>query len=154
MKKKWFQRAWLNPIFTHINVCYCAMKYTNRLLKWYNWSNITSGSGEERENVKSLRRRQRRRQRLQTKGKLWSEKLTWDFGPGELKSTCTDLIQLTYDDNLASFVSGTRLLLKWNKATFTKLQYEKDWNNLTPNCLWIPFFYIISLLAYLLAKIR
>ena len=47
----------------------------------WNWP---SGSGEEDENVKSLRRRQQRQQR-RTTDKLWSEKLTWAFGSGELK---------------------------------------------------------------------
>ena len=42
-----------------------------------------SGSGEEDENVKSLRQRQRRQRR--TTDKFWSEKLTWAFGSGELK---------------------------------------------------------------------
>ena len=39
------------------------------------------------ENVKSLRQRQqpRRRQRLTT-DKFWSEKLTWAFGSGDLKT--------------------------------------------------------------------
>ena len=41
-----------------------------------------SGSGEEDENVKSLRRQRRRR----TTDKFWSEKLTWAFGSGELKT--------------------------------------------------------------------
>ena len=44
-----------------------------------------SGSWEEVENVKSLRRRRRQRRR-QTTDKFWSEKLTWAFGSGELKS--------------------------------------------------------------------
>ena len=44
----------------------------------WNWP---SGSGEEEENVKSLRERKRR-----TTDKLWSEKLTSAFGSGELKS--------------------------------------------------------------------
>ena len=54
----------------------------------WNWP---SGSGEEDENVKSLRRlrqqQQRQRQRWQrrTTDKFWSEKLTWAFGSGELK---------------------------------------------------------------------
>ena len=39
-------------------------------------------SGEEKENVKSLKRQQRRR----TTDKLWSEKLIWAFGSGELKT--------------------------------------------------------------------
>ena len=39
---------------------------------------------QEDENVKSLRQQQRRRRR--TTDKFWSEKLTWDFGSGELKT--------------------------------------------------------------------
>ena len=46
----------------------------------FGW-NRPSGSGEEDENVTSLR--QWRRQR--TTDKFWSEKLTWAFGLGELK---------------------------------------------------------------------
>ena len=47
--------------------------------------NWPSGSGEEDENVKSLRQRQRRGQRRRrTTDKFWSEKLTWAFGSGEL----------------------------------------------------------------------
>ena len=53
----------------------------------WNWP---SGSGEEDENVKSLRRRQQRQQR-RTTDKLWSEKLTWAFGSGELKISCFPL---------------------------------------------------------------
>ena len=47
----------------------------------WNWP---SGSREEDENVNSLRRRQRRQRR--TTDKFWSEKLTWAFGSGELKT--------------------------------------------------------------------
>ena len=50
--------------------------------------NRPSSSGEEDEDVKSLRQqRQRRRQqqRQWTTDKFWSEKLTWAFGSGELK---------------------------------------------------------------------
>ena len=43
----------------------------------WNWP---SGSGEEDENVKSLRQRRQRR----TTDKFWSEKLTWAFGSGKL----------------------------------------------------------------------
>ena len=42
-----------------------------------------SGSWEEDENVKSLRRQRQRRQR-RTTDKLWSEKITWAFDPGEI----------------------------------------------------------------------
>ena len=45
----------------------------------WNWS---SGSWEEDENVKSLRRRQRPPRR--TTDQIWSEKLTWAFGWSEL----------------------------------------------------------------------
>ena len=56
----------------------------------WNWP---SGCGEEDENVKNLRQRQRRQlqqQRRRTVDKYWSEKLTWAFGLGELK-TITDI---------------------------------------------------------------
>ena len=50
----------------------------------WNWP---SGSGEEDENVKSLQQRQRQWQRRRrTTDKFWSEKLTWAFGSGELKT--------------------------------------------------------------------
>ena len=45
-----------------------------------------SGSWEEDGNVKSLRRQRQRRQR-RTTDKLWLEKITWAFDPGELKCT-------------------------------------------------------------------
>ena len=48
----------------------------------WNWP---SDSREEEENEKSLRQRRRQRQR-RTTDKLWSEKLTWAFGFGELKT--------------------------------------------------------------------
>ena len=41
-----------------------------------------SGSGEEDENVKSLRKQRRQRKT----DKFWSEKYTWAFGSGELKN--------------------------------------------------------------------
>ena len=53
----------------------------------FDW-NWPSASGEEDENVKSLRQRQQQRQQKQqllTMDKFWSEKLTWAFGSGKLK---------------------------------------------------------------------
>ena len=57
----------------------------------WNWP---SGSGEEDVNVKRLRRQRQQQQRQWqqrrqwgTTDKFWSEKLTWAFGPGELKKT-------------------------------------------------------------------
>ena len=47
----------------------------------FGW-NLPSGSGEEDEIVKSLRQQQQRR----TTDKFWSEKLTWAFCSGELKT--------------------------------------------------------------------
>ena len=49
----------------------------------WNWP---EGSGDEDENVKSLRRRQHQQQpgQRRTTDKLWSEKLTWAFDSGEL----------------------------------------------------------------------
>ena len=49
----------------------------------WNWP---SGSGEEDENLKSLRRQRRQRRRRRTTDKILSEKLTWAFGSGELKT--------------------------------------------------------------------
>ena len=60
----------------------------------WNWP---SGSGEEDENVKSLRRQQQQRQqqRRWTKDKFWSLKFTWAFGSGELKTTEKTIITHT-----------------------------------------------------------
>ena len=55
--------------------------YPRKLCAKFGW-NWPSGSGEEDENVKSLRHR---RQRRRTTDKFWSEKLTWAFGSGKLK---------------------------------------------------------------------
>ena len=61
-------------IWTNLNPNHPRMLCTK--FGW-NWS---SGSGEEKENGKSLRQRGR------TTDKLWSEKLTWAFDSGELKT--------------------------------------------------------------------
>ena len=63
-------------IWTNLNPLHPRM-----LCAKFGW-NWPSGSGEEDENVKSLRQRRRRRR---TTDKFWSEKLTWAFGSGELK---------------------------------------------------------------------
>ena len=63
----------------------------------WNW---LSGSGEEDENVKSLRQRRRQRrqqQRRRTTDKFWSEKLTWAFGSGELKKSSEVQFHLSLD---------------------------------------------------------
>ena len=60
-------------IWTNLNPLYLRM-----LCAKFGW-NWPSGSGEEDENVKSLR------QRRWTTDKYWSEKLTCAFGSGELK---------------------------------------------------------------------
>ena len=64
-----WKRAW--PI-----ICINFNPHHPRMLcaKFWNWP---SGSGEEDENVKSLRKLQRRRRRRRTTDKLWSEKLRW-----------------------------------------------------------------------------
>ena len=74
-------------IWTNLNPLHPRM-----LCAKFGW-NWPSGSGEEDENVKSLRQQwqQQQRQRQQwrqrrTTDKFWSEKLTWAFGSGELKS--------------------------------------------------------------------
>ena len=65
--------------------------YLRMLCAKFGW-NWPSGSGEEDENVKSLRQQQqrrqrpRRRQRRRTADKFWSKKLMRAFGSGELKS--------------------------------------------------------------------
>ena len=66
--------------FTNLNPLHPRMLCAK--FGWY-W---LCGSGEEDENVKSLRRRQLQRQ---TTDKFWSEKLTWAFGSGELNKTHT-----------------------------------------------------------------
>ena len=60
--------------------------HTRMLCAKFGW-NWPSGSGEEDENVKSLRQRQRRQRRTTD---FWSEKLTWAFGTGELKINNND----------------------------------------------------------------
>ena len=68
-------------IWTNLNPLYSRMLCAKFGL------NCPSGSGEEDENVKSLRK-QRRWQRQwwrRTTDKFWSEKLTWALGSGELK---------------------------------------------------------------------
>ena len=64
-------------IWTYLNTLYPRM-----LCAKFGW-NWPSGSGEEDENVKSLRQQQRRRR---TTDKFWPEKLTWAFGSGEPKT--------------------------------------------------------------------
>ena len=53
----------------------------------WNWS---GGSGEEDENVKNLQQQWRQRK----KDKLWSEKITWASGSGELKGITFFLFEL------------------------------------------------------------
>ena len=68
-------------ICTNLNPLYPIMHYAK-----FGW-NWISCSGEDK-NVKKLRQqRQRRPQRRRTTAKVWSEKLTCDFGSGELKTT-------------------------------------------------------------------
>ena len=67
-----FIRTNLNPLYPRM---FCAK---------FDW-NWPSGSGEEDENVKSLRQWRQRQRRRRTTDKFWSEKLTWAFGSGELK---------------------------------------------------------------------
>ena len=68
-----WKKAW-SFIWKNLNPLHPRMLCTK--FGW-NWS---SGSGEEKENGKSLRQRGR------TTDKLWSEKLTWAFDSGELKT--------------------------------------------------------------------
>ena len=64
----------------------------------WNWP---SGSGEEDENVKSLRQQQRRRRT----DKFWSEKLTWAIGSWVKKgNTCTK--QKKYDNTVVAKIWG------------------------------------------------
>ena len=73
-------------LWTNLNPLYRRM-----LCAKFGW-NWLSGSGEEDENVKSLRQRRRqRRQRRRTTDKFWSEEPTWAFGSGELKMKAANL---------------------------------------------------------------
>ena len=63
--------------------------HPRKLCTKFGW-NWPSGSGEEDENVKSIRQQ---RQPRQTMDKLWSEKITWPFISGELK--CSISIKLS-----------------------------------------------------------
>ena len=73
----------------HLNKLYLNLLHQRMLCaKFRNWQ---SGSGEE-ENVKSLWQPQHWRQR-RTTDKLWSEKLTWDFGSSELKKDALPLFE-------------------------------------------------------------
>ena len=64
-----------------------SAKYTACQKTGWNWP---SGSESEDGNVKILRRQQQQqRQRRRTTDKLWSEKLTWATGSGELNKTQT-----------------------------------------------------------------
>ena len=78
-----FMRIYFFFIWINLNPLHPRM-----LCAKFGW-NWPSGSGEEDENVKSLRQRRqqqrRQRQRRRTTDKFWSEKLTWAFGSGELK---------------------------------------------------------------------
>ena len=70
-------------VWTNLNSLYPRM-----LCAKYCW-NWPSGSGEEEENVKSWRQQRlwrQRRQRRRTTDKFWSEKITWAFGSGELRT--------------------------------------------------------------------
>mgnify|MGYP003684358579 CR=1 FL=1 len=67
--------------------------YPRMLCAKFGW-NWPSGSGEEDENVKSLRKRRR------TTDKFWSEKLTWAFGSGELKKDWCDILNFSRKETL------------------------------------------------------
>ena len=77
-------------IWTNLNPLHPRM-----LCAKFGWNWLSGhGSGEEDEYMKSLRQQRQRLQRLQrrqrrqrrTTDKFWSEKLTWAFGSGELKT--------------------------------------------------------------------
>ena len=72
------------PFIWNLNSLYPSMHCAK-----FGW-NWPSGSGEDDENVKSWRQRQRRQRR--TTDKLWSEMLTWAFSSGELKREKDKLI--------------------------------------------------------------
>ena len=71
------ERAW-PYIWTSLNPLHAKV-----LCAKFGW-NWLCRSWDEDENVKSLR--QRRQQRRRTTVKFWSEKLTWAFGSGDLKT--------------------------------------------------------------------
>ena len=66
-------------ICTNVNLNHLHPRMHCAKFGW-NW---LSGSGEEDENVKSLRQQQRQRRR--TTNKFWSERLTWAKASSELK---------------------------------------------------------------------
>ena len=77
-------------IWTNLNPLHLRM-----LCAKFGW-NWSTGSGEEDENVKSLQRRRRQRhRRRRTTDKFWSEKLTWAFGSGELKTWDSTFLYLS-----------------------------------------------------------
>ena len=80
----WFVPRRTGPfIWTKLNPLHPRMHFAK-----FGW-NWPSDFGEEDGNVESLRQwQQRRRITITTtdKGKFWSEKLTWDFGSGKLKT--------------------------------------------------------------------
>ena len=84
-------------IWTNLNPLHPRM-----LCAKFDW-NWPSGSGEEDENVKSLRQRQQRRR---TTDKFWSEKLTWAFGSGELKTKNKQTIMCWFDTMLISTLTS------------------------------------------------
>ena len=89
-------QVWLNLAKWYFKICPCIFflplektgpsiltnlnpLHSKMICAKFGW-NWLCGSGEEDKNVKSLQQRWRR-----TTDKLWSEKLTWAFGSGELK---------------------------------------------------------------------
>ena len=99
----------------------------------WNWP---SGSGEEDENVESLRQRRQQRQR-RTTDKFWSEKLTWALGSDELKanvlhtfSTSTsekiDLTHIEYTDSLEPIKVKERNTENAHIVWFDLFRYKYD----------------------------
>ena len=87
--------------------------------------NWPSGSGEEDENVKSLWQRQwPQQQRRWTMDKFWSEKLTWAFGSGELKShNYTSTLVTKIVEVVSPFVSSFVKI----EIPFTQFQLKIPW---------------------------
>ena len=101
--------------------------YQRMLCGKFGW-NWPSGSGEEDENVKSLRQRRRRRQRRRTT--FNRKKLTWAFGSGELKKIhephCSTEKQLLKMNKLtqSNRFFGSEFSLKVNVIIFSSLRND------------------------------
>ena len=116
----------------------------------WNWS---TGSGEEDENLKSLQRQRQRQRRRRTTDTFWSEKLTWVFGSGELKTWYGTFLYLSekyegYEKQNLSIIFSCRKHCQWFPLQFFISKYfftQKPFYNISKVCkivksIWIPVF--------------